>query len=308
MQLTTRYLVILLTLLISSAPGFKLFASKGEPLHATGEGALHQIDFSNFRGENDKAYVEFYIQIAYQNLQFIKTDGKFKASYDFELAILNDEGNIVDHQTIRDPFEVDNFKSTYITNKARISSMAFLLEPGEYTLVTKATDLETNAFSEIHTTFEAADFKTTDLSISDIQFSQNIYPAEEGLPYVKNQRYVEPNAVRLFSHGIADIFLYFEIYNLNANDEIPKGYLAQFIIHDEAGKIYTQLNRRHQKPGESAAHSIKLPVDYFSSGEYSLTVKITDEGSNQITETTSKFKVIDESISLNEIDNTKYPF
>lgn len=180
MQQNRRNLAILLTLLlISSTPGYKLQASNSQPLYSDGEGASHQIDFSNFRGENDKAYVEFYIQIAYQNLQFIKTQGKFRASYDFELAILDDQGNIVEHQTIRDPFEIDNFKATYSSDKARISSMAFLLEPGEYTLVTKATDLETNAYSEINTTFEATDFKTTDLTISDIQFSQNIYPAEK---------------------------------------------------------------------------------------------------------------------------------
>jgi len=85
-----------------------------------------------------------------------------------------------------------------------------------------------------------------------------IAAAEEGQPYVKNDRYIEPNALRVFAHDLADIYIYFEIYNLtlSENQEDSK-YTAYFIVHAETGKKIAQFKRPKAIQGNSLAHSLK---------------------------------------------------
>ena len=64
-----------------------------------------------------------------------------------------------------------------------------------------------------------------------IQFSNEIRVAEEGQPYVKNQRYVEPNALRTFAVGESNVYWYFEIYNLEGEAETEDSqYVARFYL------------------------------------------------------------------------------
>ncbi len=115
----------------------------------------------------------------------------------------------------------------------------------------------------------------------------------------KNDRYIEPNALRVFAHNLADIYISFEIYNLtlSENQEDSK-YTAYFIVHAETGKKIAQFKRPKAIQGNSSAHSLKIPVEYFTRGQYKLTVIVRDELSGESVESSQWFTVLDNPVAL----------
>jgi hypothetical protein len=271
------------------------------PLRSMGEGPLFYLDYSNLQGMNNKTFVEFYIQVGYEELQFIKYNGRFQASYDLDFIVYDNENNIIENYTTLDAFEVETFSETTSGERARISLVGFSFDPGQYQVKALLTDGETQKTSIIEGEFLARNFQSPKLMISDIQLSQKIEPAKSGQPYVKNKRYIEPTAVRIFAHGLSDIFIYFELYNLNYPPiNSNSTYSTLFIFTNENGEKVAQFKRRNVKPGKTSAHSLKVPINYFAGGNYTLTVRAQDDDTGQMAESSKSFFVLDSPISLND--------
>jgi len=268
------------------------------PFEAIGEGPRFYIDYSNFQGVDNLTYTEFYIQINYSELQFIKYGKQFRSGYDMELSIVDENNNVVESYKNRDVFDVKTFDETKSTKKARLSMLAFTFEPGKYAIEVQVTDHETQKTSEVDEVFNAQDFKENKLHLSDIQFSQKIELCSDDRSFVKNKRYVEPCAVPVFANGSADIYLYFEIYNLTYQPEkLNYNYTAYFSIFNQETEKMKKFQQVHKIPGTTAAHSVRLNVDQFLGGEYDLTIRILDEATGQIVETTKNFTVLSSSIA-----------
>ncbi len=50
--------------------------------------------------------------------------------------------------------------------------------------------------------------------------------------------------------------------------------------------------------GNSSAHSLKIPVEYFTRGQYKLTVIVWDELSGESVESSQWFAVLDNPVAL----------
>jgi len=271
------------------------------PLVSHGDGPLFYVDYTNFQGLN-QTFVEFYIQVGYQELQFIKHNGHFRAGYDISFSVLTANDSTVEQYRNTDILDVETYAETQSSQKARASLLGFLLKPGAYKIKAHLTDIETQHSSEIVETFYPRSYQSSELMISDIQMSQKIEPAQDGQPYVKNQRYVEPNAGRIFAHGLSEnIFIYFEIYNLNYFENCGSTYTTLISFYDAEGKPIAQLLRKKEKPGTTSAHSLKFPLEHFKSGEYSMTVRIQDDASGKTCESSRSYLVLDPSDSLGVI-------
>ncbi len=301
----TRYNLIVLLFLVSKLFGSSPCPNNGtleKPLVSHGEGPNFLIDYSNFQGVNNQTYIEFYIQVSYYELQFIKHKGCFQAGYNIEFSILDEKDNLIEHYSIMDIFEVDTYKQTQELEKARAMLLAFSITQGSYQLIVIITDQETQHSSKIEKRLYSKPFLLEKLSISDIQFSQKITAAKEGQPYVKNHRYIEPNAGRTFTHGISEgLYIYFEIYNLeyySSNDNST--YTCFYTFYNAKGAQISQFKYTNIKPGLTSAHSSKVPLEYFTDGIYQLTVRVHDDSSQQTSEVSKSFTVLDSNISLSK--------
>ena len=280
-------------------------APAAAPFEAIGEGPRFFIDYSNFQGLDNLTYTEFYIQINYSDLQFIKYRKRFQSGYDMELSIVDENNTVVETYKNLDVFDVKTFDETKSTRKARLSMVAFTFEPGKYAIKVQVTDRETQKTSEVEEVFNAQDFKENKLHLSDIQFSQKNELCSDDRSFVKNKRYVEPCAVPIFANGSADIYLYFEIYNLTYRpEELNYNYTTYFSIFNKETEKIKKFQRVHKIPGTTAAHSVRLNVDQFRGGEYDLTIRILDEATGQIVEATKSFTVLNRSIASLDLRDT----
>ncbi|MFQ5602065.1 MAG: hypothetical protein ACE5HS_02210 [bacterium] len=272
------------------------------PLRSIGDGPNFCLDYSNFQGIDGQTYVEFYVQISYDALQFIRHRGRFRAEYEISFSLQDLTGRVVEQYENRDVVEVESYRETNSRKKARTMLLAYSLQPGEYKLNVVVKDLETlhTAILSEHTVVK--NFASDGLHISDIQLSQKIVPAKEGEPYVKNQRYIEPNAGRIFTPGLSKhIFIYFEVYNLNIEAENKNStYTSYYTFQNLKDDKNTRFKRTNIKPGHTSAHSLRIPLENFSGGEYILTVHVQDDVTGTTSEASRSFTVVETPVSLTE--------
>ena len=66
----------------------------------------------------------------------------------------------------------------------------------------------------------------------------------------------------------------------------------------KTGKKIAQFKRTKPIQGNSSAHSLKIPVEYFTRGQYKLTVRVREEGSGESVESSQWFTVLDSPVAL----------
>ena len=298
--------LLMASVLLASPPMFTK-PELNKPLLSMGEGPNFCIDYSCFQGANDKTYVEFYFQVGYQNLQFFKHKGLFRAGYELEFFVLDKYENIVQSYTNKDTVEVDSFSETLSFTKARVSLAAFSFEPGTYKLKAVMTDIETEHSSIIEQMFNTPNYRSKKLMISDIQLSSKILPGEKGQPYVKNHRYIEPNTGRVFAHSLTEyIYVYFEAYNLSyATNGDSSTYTTRFEFYNKQGRKVGQFENKAMTTGPMTAHSIRFPLNHFQEGEYTLTVRIHDDITGQFSDTSKSFVLYESPVLLSAATREK---
>ncbi|MGH7456239.1 MAG: GWxTD domain-containing protein, partial [bacterium] len=104
----------------------------------------------------------------------------------------------------------------------------------------------------------------------------------------------------------SQLFIYYEIYNLAepsgtaaaaigdsvvAPSASADSFRTHYIIHHENGDAIKQLWKAGRKPGNSCVQSVMLPIADLKSGQYTLTVRVFDNGNGTYVETSGSFTV-----------------
>lgn len=268
------------------------------PFKSEGEGPDFYLDYANYQGNEDLTHVEFYFQIDYNSLQFVKKREHFQAKYSLSFEIRDESDKLIESFHNEDQFDVQTFDETVSPSKARAMMVGYSLATGKYWITAIVHDHETEKRSRIGRWIIVKDFHADRLQVSDIQFSQKIKKASEG-HFVKNQRYVEPNALRTFDENLSDIYIYFEVYNLTYFETRDNYfYDCIFLIENHDGTTIKTFEQAQRIPGHSSAHSIKIPPGNLPDGRYTLRIIVTDQATAMKAETSQTFIVLDEAMTL----------
>ena len=271
------------------------------PFQSIGDGPDFYIDYANYRGLGDSTYVEFYLQVGYNSLQFIRDIRRFLASYELSFKLKDTTGATINEYLTSDSFNVDTFGETENSGRARVMLVGLNLTSGPYKMQATLYENETNRQSVISQNITVRDYSSSSLAMSDIQLSQKITPTTQSGPFVKNQRYVEPNAVRIFTRTRPDLYVYFEIYNLTYSaspDSDNYFYTCDFILTRENGSEIARFDQVERIPGRTSAHSLKIPLGGLPDGKYALKVITTDEANFRKTENIQKFTFLGMPLAL----------
>ncbi len=303
MRATCLLVCLLVGLLLSPATASDE-TPVGPPFISHGDGPVFVLDYAAFQGSPERTYLEFYFQVTYDELQFIKYRDRFQARYELSLKIFDQQDRLVAEERSRDTFEATNFEEAHSLEKARASQIDLNLPPGQYRLQARLLDFETLHSTYIEQPLAVRSFAKPELCISDVQLSTNIRAGAEGEPYVKNQRFIEPNAIRYFAQELHPyLHLYFEIYNLQT--EAGSAYQTEYSFLAADGQPFARLRRSTAKPGSSAAHSLRFKLDHFPEGDYTLVVRVSDPESQASCEARTMFKVLGAPVPVSRTEKTK---
>jgi GWxTD domain-containing protein len=264
---------------------------------------LFLVDYANFIASPLLTLVEFYVQVGYDRLTFTREGNFFRAIYDVDFYIEDQQGNLLQTQSAYDEVKANTYGETTTPNNFRITLLSFYLRPGDYRFRAIVTDKETGKEYEIASQFSVRDFSGQNLALSDLQFSRNICVDSSASVFVKHNRRVEPNVARAYGEFVGQLFLYYEIYNLSAPNSATTGdstvmqtaaadsFRTVFIVRNENGDEVKQLWKSGRKPGSSCVQSVVLPIVTLPSGAYTLMVRVFDNASGYYTEATGRFRV-----------------
>jgi GWxTD domain-containing protein len=235
-------------------------------------------DFLNFASEQEgKTRLDIFIQVPYQEIQFVKSTKGFSAAYTVTVSVYDDEDKekLLVEKSWKEKIDAIDFEQTVSKDNYNLSLKSFHLVPREYFIVTSVEDEDSRKKFASENLYNVRDL-TKKVSISDLML-------------VSNQRYIEgsnkilPNVSRNITSKRDGIPMFFEIYSDNSSE-----VKIEFTIKDEDDDVIHKdtISKQLIPDRNQIIHTVKDIS--LGLGNYKITVVILDS-------TGSKVAVVDKS-------------
>jgi GWxTD domain-containing protein len=261
--------------------------------------ANFMVDFSRFRFQGDAIYVEIYYSLDRDGLTYQKQQDGYQAGGLIQTYIKKGtKGMLVDSLVITDVVKATNeiLPSQKFTEQSNIQ-----LEPGDYELVSRLTDLVSQKSVVFTSALKIKFFSAEELALSDIQLANSIQKQDSSEAdfqqrenkFDKNGLRVIPNASKTYGAGLEQLSYYSEAYNLKYDGEAKNStYHSSYYIMDQQEKIIKEISGRPRtKPGASSIINGSFDIADIPSGFYSFKIVVTDDFSGQSTEALKEFQI-----------------
>ena len=224
------------------------------------------FDFSTLGKQQSSDYnqIEFYLEIVYDELQFLKVGDGYEASYEVSIIFKDDDGDQVDGHILKETINVENYDDTNRRDKFSKLDKTFELEPGEYEFSINLQDLESESSSKLEGKFKVKKYNEDKIDASEIVFIQNIKPDSTG-----NLTYT-PQVTNTFKGLVDTSMAYFEIYNPQNLDQVK----IEYVIDGDKTKIKIKKEYTKKLDGYLTKEFIPIPVDSLIHDKYKLEIKI----------------------------------
>jgi len=179
-------------------------------------------DFMSFIGENDKTRLDFFIQVPYNAVQFVKTGQGFEAAYTVTVSVF-DEGqkNLITEKIWNEKIVAISFELTNSPENFNLGHRSFELAPGVYSIKTSMFDKDSKNEYSSENKIIIKQF-TAVPSLSDIMLISKRTMVEGNSKIIPN---VSRNIVtdrdplstffEIYSDTISNLFVDYEIFDEN---------------------------------------------------------------------------------------------
>tara|TARA_R110002096_G_scaffold37102_4_gene103246 strand:- start:26962 stop:28413 length:1452 start_codon:yes stop_codon:yes gene_type:complete len=230
------------------------------------------IDYATFYAEKDDSYVEFYLLINGNSVNYANTEGDLFQG-NIEVTYILEEAERVaafDKFLIKSPlYKLEDFKQDLIDLKR------FSLKNGNYTLSFQVVDLITKDTVSSKFDLREINYHADQFSISDIQLVNELNQLEgETTPFVKSGLEVIPNFSHNYGPNLSELHFYAELYNSTIEFGEDQAFLIEYAIVNE-GTEKVVANLRHAKRQKTADISpllFSFNIDQLPSGKYDLLI------------------------------------
>lgn len=234
-------------------------------------------DFISFKGNNSKSRLDYYIQVPYNAVQFVKTGRGFEASYTITVSVF-DEGNtrLITEKIWNEKIVAISFELTSSPENYNLGSRSFDLTPGVYTIKTSLLDKDSkNEYS-------------SENKVVVKQF--DIYPSMSDVMLISGRTMVEgkskiiPNVSRNVISDRDPLSMFYEVYS-----DIPSDISVDYEIFDEQEKqLFNSSEKLSLKEGNNQIfHNIdSLTLDL---GKNLLKVIFKDSSGKEIDKSVKTF-------------------
>lgn len=234
-------------------------------------------DFFSFMGENGKTRLDVFIQVPYQEVNFIKTGEGFEASYTITVSVYDEEKeSIITEKIWNEKIIARSFDETTAERNFNLGYRSFQLLPGKYFIRSSIMDKESRdeIFSENY-------FMVKDLSskpvISDIMFISD-------RAKVGGENRIIPNVTGDITAEKDGIPLFFEVYS-DSISSVQFEYIVMYLDNEIA---FTDTQSKTLEPG---SNQLFYTIDKLTLnlGRYIISVSMKDELGKEISISTKQF-------------------
>lgn len=270
-----KYTISLLSMLIflASVP------LRGEELR--GGTVFYEIDMARFYASEEWTFLEIYFSIPREMLTHKKEGDLYKATFEMGISLFQDD-SLLSEKTIQnvDPItSLDEIKQ----GQRLFNAFSLYLKEGTYKLRTRVTDLQKMQGGWHEMDLEITPFSATELDLSDIQLSTNIYRDTTESIFTKNDFRIIPNPGGLYGIELPILYYYDEIYNLSPLEtDKDSSYTVQIAVLDSKGNVVKeQPSKIKIRAGTSVVEVGKVNVAGLTSDNYTLQLSITDHAAEK---------------------------
>jgi GWxTD domain-containing protein len=233
------------------------------------------LDFKS--NEPNKTRVDVFIQVPYDEIQFIKSGNNFIANYVVTVSIFDkDKEKLIAEKTWNEKVETQDFDLTTSHHNFNLSLRSFDLLPGEYLFRSAYEDKDSRKTysKEDHVKVRNID---TSSSISDIMIIEK-KTIENG-----NNK-ILPNISKVISSRKGGLPIFFEIYS-----DTSLVFQIEYDINDNHDN--TIISDKTMKQLNKGVNQIfyTVPDSTLSMGDYKIQVMLTNVEDKQIATSTQSF-------------------
>ncbi len=254
--------------------------------------------YAQFRNKNKKTKVEIYLGIYLKKEDFIKKELKYVTQYNALYAIF--DRNLEREKEFKRSYSAFVNDISFSENTISKYQENLIITPGKRELALKLINEKSNRGGIFKIDIPVKDFSSDKLMISDIQFSENIFPSNEKSPDVKNGLKVVPYPFNTIKKE-KPLFIYFEIYNLKPDLSGKTFYKIEYILKQKNQSVNltsniiggTELENypRIKKTENTEVKYIQFDFSSINRGKSQLIIKLTDMNSGQSAETVRNFEI-----------------
>jgi GWxTD domain-containing protein len=210
--------------------------------------------------------LDVYLQVPFSNVQFVRKDTLFTASYTLTLTVFDEnKENIFYDQNWVEKLQTSDFEEANSPFSANYSQRSIDLKPGKYTLYCSLEDMDSKKLTFSEAPLTVRGFSDT-LEISDALLIEQIVKDKEGDQLI-------PNVSRVITNKTTQVPAYFEVYS-----DKNQLYTFEYTLKNSKGDtLFIKSEDKNLNKGTNK-------IDYtfrefkFVLGEIQLGIKIKKEG------------------------------
>ncbi len=207
-----------------------------------------------------------YIELPYENLQFVRSVRGYEANYEVDLSILagpDESSPRVENRIWRSTVIVPSFELTNSRELFDISVTYLTLSPANYTMVATVTDLETRKNSQLNRTLYVPSYDLGGLALGDLLLAREVTKTPTGAFEIV------PNVDRVIADDDEALFVYYEVY---------PGVIDTIHVHsrvlDSRGNVVFEQRRTVDAEHPVTRDFFEIPTDSLSAGAHVVEMQV----------------------------------
>jgi GWxTD domain-containing protein len=236
------------------------------------------VDAVNFKSDEEgKTRIDVFVQVPYDEIQFVKTSQGFTGSLQITVSIFNQsKSELILERVWNEKIDSDDFEATISQNTFNLSLRSFNLTPGNYLLRSEVEDKDSRKSHFYENPLLVRDL-SGEISVSDMIFVGRQTSLDAGSKIVPN---ISRNLITQ-SNGVT---VFYEIYS--SSDEQLK--IDYYIQDNEQKEIYKEEVDQQISSGKNQiVYSIKN-ID-IGLGSYLLAAAIKNSEGDLLTSISKTF-------------------
>ena len=233
------------------------------------------LDFKS--NELNKTRVDAFIQVPYDEIQFIKSDNNFIANYTVTVSVFDkDKEKLIVEKTWNEKVETADFGLTTSHHNFNLSLRSFDLSPGEYLFRTAYEDRDSRKTYSKEDPVKVRNIDTSS-AISDIMIIEK-KTVENG------DNKILPNITKIISSRKGGLPIFFEVYS-----DTGSIFQIEYDINDYHDN--TIISNKTMKQINKGVNQIffTIPDSSLSMGSYKVQVSLTNAENKQLATSTQSF-------------------
>jgi len=247
-----------------------LFAQDEITKNAELKPSKFNYEYLDFRSDQAvKTRVDVFLQVPYNEIQFIKKGDDFEANYTATVSIFDKEREkLIAEKIWNEKVATKDFSQTTSSRNFNLSLRSFELPPGEYTFRSAFEDKDSRQTHSKEDVIKVRDV-SADFAISDIMIV-------EKKTIVNGENKILPNIKKQVSARQGGLLIFYEIYS-----DTNSVFQIEYNISNKNDVFVSEKTMKQLKKGTNRIF-YTVPDSTISMGDYEISVTLRDIGDHDL--------------------------